>query len=465
MNQILLNTIPLSDEIIICKEIEEEDGEKVNNQSKEVEITQNGETTLTFDEDYTGLDKVTIKCNVNIPKEKPFYFDYGKDVNFRDYDGTLLYSYTWSEAKALTALPALPTRDGMTYEEWNYTLADLKEQCDNENTNYGKAEIGACCHTTDEKTRLYITIEEETKNVPVYLVFKQSAAGQLSINWGDGSNAQTSNIVGNNVLSYTYAQAGDYVITLTTSASSSVVLGPSFTVEELTNTHTNILTPASDENHVNLDRLKRVEHGLNFGITNYTYRLFNNLQSMNIPRNDSFYYKTFEKNKLNYLCLPKKENELLNTNTFSGGWFYTVSLSNYNAEYHSPFMNTRLATITVPKKVYLAASSFENAELLKCFNISQSTVLASKTFYNCTDLKSVSIPSTVTTVQAEAFKNCSMLTTVDFSHHTAVPTLANSNAFSVTNDNLRILVPSSLYDTWIAATNWSSLASKIEAAQ
>src|SRR5574344_498215 len=33
-----------------------------------------------------------------------------KDVNFYDYDGTLLYSYTLAEAQALTALPDQPTR-------------------------------------------------------------------------------------------------------------------------------------------------------------------------------------------------------------------------------------------------------------------------------------------------------------------------------------------------------------------
>lgn len=460
MNQILLNTIPLSDEIIVHKVIEE--GEEIVNQSKEVEITANGETTIIADDDYTGLSEVKITCNV--PTEKPFYFDYGKDVNFRDYDGTLLYSYTWAEAKALTALPALPTRDGMTYEEWNYTLAELKEQCDSENINYGKAEIGACCHTTDKKTRLYITVEEDTLSTPVYLVFTQSSASQLSINWGDGSIAQTSNIAGNNVLSYTYSQAGDYVITLTNNGSQEILLGGYNTAPNITNTSTNLLTPANDENHVNLNRLKRVEHGLHFAITDLTYRMFNNLQSMNIPRSDSFSYRTFERLRVNYLCLPKKrENDFIGTNGFKDGCFYTVSLPSDGKDYNKPFVNARLATFIIPKKAYLSESSFENAELLKCYNVSQSTTLASKVFYNCKDLKSISITSTVTIIKANALYGCSSLTTVDFSHHTTVPILEATSAFTATNDNLRILVPSTLYETWIAATNWSSLASKIEA--
>lgn len=50
------------------------------------------------------------------------------DVNFFDYDGTLLYAYTWEEAKALTELPPLPVHDGLEVREWNYTLEDIKSQ-------------------------------------------------------------------------------------------------------------------------------------------------------------------------------------------------------------------------------------------------------------------------------------------------------------------------------------------------
>lgn len=51
-----------------------------------------------------------------------------KDVNFFDYDGTLLYSYSWGKAKNLTELPPLPVHDGLEVREWNYTLEDIKMQ-------------------------------------------------------------------------------------------------------------------------------------------------------------------------------------------------------------------------------------------------------------------------------------------------------------------------------------------------
>lgn len=63
------------------------------------------------------------------------------DVNFFDYDGTLLYSYSWEKARNLTELPAAPSHEGMTFKEWNYTLEDIKEQ--GTDTYIGKADVGA----------------------------------------------------------------------------------------------------------------------------------------------------------------------------------------------------------------------------------------------------------------------------------------------------------------------------------
>lgn len=63
------------------------------------------------------------------------------DVNFFDYDGTLLYAYTWDEVKNLAELPAAPSHAGMTFKEWNYTLEDIKEQ--GTDTIKGKADVGA----------------------------------------------------------------------------------------------------------------------------------------------------------------------------------------------------------------------------------------------------------------------------------------------------------------------------------
>lgn len=111
-----------------------------------------------------------------------------KDVNFIDYDGKNLYSYTAQEALNLSALPALPNRssEGLTCQEWNYTLEQVKANVN----SCGKCTVGATYTTTDGKTHLFITIREQAyRNVNLY--FYQSAANGVVVDWGYGSTAST----------------------------------------------------------------------------------------------------------------------------------------------------------------------------------------------------------------------------------------------------------------------------------
>ena len=129
-----------------------------------------------------------------------------KDVNFYDYDGTRLYSYTVAEAQALSELPPLPTREGLTCQGWNYDLATIK-------AHNRAVDVGATYITDDGKTRLYITIAAEGRmDVPLY--FSQTVANGVTIDWGDGSTTETLTGTGNVNTTHTYASVGDYVISL-----------------------------------------------------------------------------------------------------------------------------------------------------------------------------------------------------------------------------------------------------------
>ena len=128
------------------------------------------------------------------------------DVNFYDYDGTIVASYSLSEAQSLTALPDGPTHDGLTFQGWNYTLDKVKAFTRPIN-------VGAMYITDDGKTRLYIRIAAEGRmNVP--LCISQTVANGVTIDWGDGSVTQTLAGTGNRSTKHTYASIGDYVITL-----------------------------------------------------------------------------------------------------------------------------------------------------------------------------------------------------------------------------------------------------------
>ena len=128
------------------------------------------------------------------------------DVTFIDYDGTVLYSYSLTEAQALTELPALPTHDGLVCQGWNWTLEAIKAL-------NRPVTVGAMYITDDGATRLHIRIATVGRmTVPLYI--NQNVANGVSINWGDGSAAETLAGTGNVNTSHTYAEPGDYVISL-----------------------------------------------------------------------------------------------------------------------------------------------------------------------------------------------------------------------------------------------------------
>ena len=82
-------------------------------------------------------------------------------------------------------------------------------------------------------------------------------------------------------------------------------------------------------------------------------------------------------------------------------------------------------------------------------------------FYNCTSLKRIKMNASSGSWGPNMFNGCTSLELVDMTGSTGVPTLSNVNNFANTNDTYKIVVPDSLYDTWIAATNWASIASHI----
>ena len=152
----------------------------------------------------TLVDSIPTGGGGAIPSASP------KEVNFYDYDGKLLYSYTLAEAQALEALPAAPDHSSdtipLTFQEWNYTLAQVNALTDNAN-------IGATYIPTDGKTHLTINIAELGRMV-VPLYFNQTVANGVTIDWGDGSLSKTFTGTGNINTTHTYSAAGTYDITL-----------------------------------------------------------------------------------------------------------------------------------------------------------------------------------------------------------------------------------------------------------
>ena len=122
-----------------------------------------------------------------------------------------------------------------------------------------------------------------------------------------------------------------------------------------------------------------------------------------------------------------------------------------------------LTNLIIPNSVTsIGSSTFDGCRSLTNVIIPNGvTSIGNSTFYDCHSLTSIAIPSGVTSINSNAFYSCYSLTKYDFSQHTSVPTLSNTNAFTNINNIAKIIVPDSLYDEWIAASNWSTYANYI----
>ena len=102
------------------------------------------------------------------------------DVNFFDYDGTLLYAFKWEEAEAMTEMPVPPyEHEGLVFDGWNYTLEDMKAQGD-------YADIGALYTTDNGRTKIKCRV-----GGTLTLNLTQTIPNSAIIHWGDGTSEMT----------------------------------------------------------------------------------------------------------------------------------------------------------------------------------------------------------------------------------------------------------------------------------
>ena len=128
----------------------------------------------------------------------------------------------------------------------------------------------------DGKTYLYIKIAAEGRmTVPLY--FSQTVADGVTIDWGDGSATETLSGTGNVNTSHTYAEIGEYTISLNPSSSCTLELGH--------NSSSYCVMSSTDNNgKVYCNMLQAVEIGKNVtSIGSYTFNSCQSLSSIVIP--------------------------------------------------------------------------------------------------------------------------------------------------------------------------------------
>ena len=191
------------------------------------------------------------------------------DVTFIDYDGSVLYSYGLEEAKALTELPKLPNHDGLVCQGWNWTLEAIKAL-------NRPVTVGAMYITDDGATKLHIRIATVGRmTVPLYI--GQTVDNGVSIDWGDGSAAETLAGTGNVNTSHTYAEPGDYIISLMPEDGCTLSFGAN-------SKSYCVMGTIGNNGYVYCNMLQDVSIGKNVkSIGNYAFQYCHSIASITIP--------------------------------------------------------------------------------------------------------------------------------------------------------------------------------------
>ena len=262
-----------------------------------------------------------------------------------------------------------------TNDQHYHDIADAIREKNGSDTQYTPAEMAAAIQaisggggggnepvppSTDGKTRLYITIPASAMegepppraDVPLYI--NQTVANGVSIDWGDGSAAETLSGTGNVNTTHHYNAAGDYVIALTVAEGCELGLGwetSSYCVMGSTNN-------GSSSNGASGYRAMLKMCSIGSGVTsigNYAFYYCYSLSSVNIPDN-------------------------------------VTSIGNFAFRYCYS-----LSSVNIPDNV---------------------TSIVISVFYYCYSLSSVNIPDNVTSIGNSAFYYCSSLKYVYFNSST-----------------------------------------------
>lgn len=373
-------------------------------------------------------------------------------VCFYGLEGKLLYSYTLEEVMELTELPEIPNKEGLIAQGWNWSLENIQ--------NLGReVDVGAIYITDDGSTRIYVKLQEG--QLSLFLGYGQSQAGDVYVDWGDGSELEaTEELWGYGIsvdLHHEYAAPGEYVIRLIPKSETTKIY-------ILGNNQCSVLLRkeenVSSNNRGYLNAIEKIEIGKQVYVgSDGFYRL--GIKSIVIPED----IKTMDRgfgycSELSYVAFPRSLTMLpdytcnycyslkvvslpdtltrgttyafsntysLKRLTFPDGvvnlWSYTMRCCYGIKQITLPKSISSVGTnmfedcylleeVVIPEGVkYIEGYAFDGCSKLKNINIPEGVVqIGSSAFYNCYALRELKLPETIQTIGVSGIRNCYSLT-------------------------------------------------------
>lgn len=373
-------------------------------------------------------------------------------VKVIDYDGTVLLEKRGNNGDSFD-LPSAPSHEGLVFQEWSASQEIIDNKITIADNN---VMVGAVYTTASGQNEFDITLTKVTG-----LAVTLNMDGTKD--WGDGTSDTNT--------THTYTAYGDYTIkcngTTMTTSNDSGLFGQSSSATNYYCTAARFATVAI---------IKEAAFRYCYSLT--TVVLSNGIKSI-------YYYAFASCRSLTSIVIPRGvtsigqvvfgwcyslTNVILTKNATtmdSRAFHYCYSLTNMaipiRTRIGSEVFNYcySLTNVVIPKNTSIGVNAFSN-----CFSLTNvifagsSITMGQEAFASCYSLTNIVIPN-ITNIEPYVFQYCFSLTKYDFSQCSAVPTLSNKNAFSGINKIAKIIVPDSLYDEWIVATNWSTYADYI----
>lgn len=426
------------------------------------------------------------------------YLDPMDRVRFIDYDGTVIEQMSIEDANALTALPSVPTHDGLTGTGWTHSLAEIQ-------ATTRSLDVGAMYqNATNPRQSVFFLLPRA--NEAITLNFSQDVSDGVTIDWGDGSVAETVSGTGVVTVSHTYATVDatktPYKLTFTPDEGVTTALGggtQSTGFFGSGSTFTTAISGIIGKSSVAVMAFYRCEAISTLvittectGIGNYSFYYDTNLKAAIIPNTISTLgYGVFSTcNSLLKAVFPSSMTsvpiETFNSCLCLESFVAPASSTSIGSYTFANCYNLK-AVIASGRETTIGGSAFSYCHNLESFEISSlAATISSNAFNNCYSLRSATIPAAATRLNSNTFTGCNSLRVIKYTDRASMPVAQGvyffasghcpevidctgftqvpsviSSFFSNMPAYTKILVPAALESQWKSAAYWFTYASRI----